>query len=116
VVLVPSIEEEGFGRIAIEAQAVGTPVVVSDLGAVPETVLAPPDTEAGKRTGWRVSPSDPERLADAMREALSLGASGHDALNQRARKHVEARFSIERMARETLEAYAILLERQTAAV
>ena len=41
VVTVPSTEPEAFGRSAVEAQAMGTPVVVSDLGAVPETVLAP---------------------------------------------------------------------------
>ena len=111
LVVVPSIEPEAFGRVAIEAQAVGTPVVVSDLGAVPETVLAPPETEAAKRTGWRVSPSDPASLAEAMRDVLSLGASSRDALALRARRQVEARFAIERMARETLEAYATLLER-----
>src|ERR671916_25728 len=44
VVTVPSTEPEAFGRSAVEAQAMGTPVVVSDLGAVPETVLAPPET------------------------------------------------------------------------
>lgn len=114
VVVVPSIEPEAFGRVAVEAQAVGTPVVVSDLGAVPETVLAPPETEAAKRTGWRVSPSDPALLAAALREALSLGASGRDALALRARKQVEDRFSIERMARETLDAYGAVLERQAA--
>ena len=101
--------------MAVEAQAVGTPVVVSDLGAVPETVLAPPDVETAKRTGWRVSPSDPALLAEAMREALALGASSRDALALRARKQVEARFAIDRMARETLDAYATLLDRQTAA-
>jgi glycosyltransferase involved in cell wall biosynthesis len=35
VVAVPSTEPEAFGRSAVEAQAMGTPVVVSDLGAVP---------------------------------------------------------------------------------
>jgi glycosyltransferase involved in cell wall biosynthesis len=114
VLLVPSIEPGGFGRVAVEAQALGIPVVVSDLGAVPETVLAPPETEAAKRTGWRVSPRDAGLLAVAMREALSLGASGRDALAVRARKQVEARFTIDRMARETLQAYADLLERHVA--
>ena len=32
----------------------GAMVVVSDLGAVPETVLAPPETPPEARTGWRV--------------------------------------------------------------
>ena len=111
IVVVPSIEAEAFGRVAVEAQAVGTPVVVSDLGALPETVLAPPDIDAARRTGWRVSPSDPTLLAKAIGEALALGASSRDALAVRARRQVEDRYSIERMARETLEAYANVLDR-----
>ncbi len=112
VVVVPSIEPEAFGRIVVEAQALGTPAVVSDLGAVPETILAPPDVEPAKRTGWRVSPSDPTLLADALRAALTLGASSRDALALRARKQAAERFAVERMARETLDAYTEVIERQ----
>ncbi len=111
VVVVPSLEAESFGRIAVEAQALGTPVVVSDLGAVTETVLAPSDVEPARRTGWRVPANDTALLADAIREALALGASGRDALASRARRQVEERFSIERMVRQTLDAYVALLER-----
>ena len=110
-VVIPSLEAEAFGRIAVEAQAVGTPVIVSDLGAVPETVLAPPDVEPARRTGWRVPANDPISLAEAIGEALALGASSRDALAARARKQVEERFSIDRMARQTLVAYAALLDR-----
>ena len=113
-VVVPSIEPESFGRVAVEAQAVGTPVLVCALGAGAEPVLAPPDTEPAKRSGWRVTPSDPALLADAISEALSLGASGRDALAQRARKQVEERFSNERMVQETLGAYTTLIERNAA--
>ncbi|MCJ2013677.1 glycosyltransferase family 4 protein [Methylobacterium sp. J-076] len=111
VVAVPSIEPEAFGRAAVEAQALGTPVVVSDLGAVPETVLAPPDVPAGQRTGWRVPPGDAAALAAALTEALSLGASARDALARRCRAHVEANFSLERMVGDTLAVYAELLGR-----
>src|SRR3954463_11253267 len=88
VVTVPSTEPEAFGRSAVEAQAMGTPVVVSDLGAVPETVLAPPQVAAHERTGWRVAPGDPEALAEAIGAALSLGATARSALSARARDHV----------------------------
>ncbi|MCB9747051.1 MAG: glycosyltransferase family 4 protein [Candidatus Omnitrophica bacterium] len=38
LVLVPSIWEEPFGRVAVEAQALGIPVIVSAKGGLPETV------------------------------------------------------------------------------
>ena len=113
VVAVPSVEPEAFGRSAVEAQALGIPVVVSDLGAVPETVLSPPDVAPGQRTGWRVPAGDAAALAAALTEALSLGASARDAMARRARAHVEANFSLERMAGDTLAIYARLLGRAT---
>jgi glycosyltransferase involved in cell wall biosynthesis len=109
VVVVPSTEPEAFGRSAVEAQAMGTPVVVSDLGAVPETVLAPPDVRAEERTGWRVPPGDATALAEAIAHALRLGAAARDAMAIRARAHVESQFSVERMKRETLDAYAAII-------
>ncbi|MEN3930083.1 glycosyltransferase family 4 protein [Microvirga sp. W0021] len=112
VVAVPSTEPEAFGRSAVEAQAMGTPVVVSDLGAVPETVLAPPAVEPSERTGWRVPPADSNELAMAIGEALSLGASARTALGRRSRNHVQTNFSLERMVADTLEVYANLLERK----
>lgn len=110
VVTVPSTAPEAFGRVAVEAQAMGTPVIVSELGAVPETVLAPPQAAASARTGWRVPANDAAALADALSEVLGLGASGQDALARRARAHVEQNFSLERMTGETLDAYMALLE------
>lgn len=109
VVTVPSTEPEAFGRSAVEAQAMGAPVVVSDLGAVPETVLAPPQVPAAQRTGWRVKAGDARALADALQEALSMGASARDAMARRARAHVEAHFSLDRMIGETLDLYAAIL-------
>ena len=113
VVAVPSIEPEAFGRSAVEAQALGTPVVVSDLGAVPETVLAPPEVPAGQRTGWRVPPGDAAALAAALTEALSLGASAREAMTRRGRAHVEAHFSLEGMVGDTLGVYADLVAGRT---
>ena len=110
VVTVPSTEPEAFGRSAVEAQAMGTPVVVSDLGAVPETVLAPPQVDASARTGWHVPAGDAPALAAALGEVLSLGATQAEALRMRARAHVENMFSLERMVADTLDVYAALIE------
>lgn len=112
LVVVPSTEPEAFGRVAVEAQAMGVPVVVSNLGAVPETVLAPPQVRAEQRTGWRVEPGDAAELAEAIANALDLKASARDALASRARRHVEAQFSLDRMVTDTLDCYIALIEGQ----
>jgi glycosyltransferase involved in cell wall biosynthesis len=52
VALVPSLVPETFGRTSIEAQAMGCPVIVSDIGALPETVVAQEEDKAGSRVGW----------------------------------------------------------------
>jgi glycosyltransferase involved in cell wall biosynthesis len=106
VVCVPSIEPEAFGRSAVEAQAMGVPVVVTNIGAAPETVLAPPQAPESERTGWRVPPNDVEALANALAQTLALGASQRDALAVRARRHVESHFSVEMMCARTLAVYA----------
>ncbi len=91
-VAVPSTEPEAFGRVAVEAQAIGTPVVVSNLGAVPETVLAPPDYAPEARTGWRVPPGDAVALAEALTQALSLRPSSRDALARRGARPCRGSF------------------------
>ncbi len=105
VVAVPSTKPEAFGRSAVEAQAMGTPVVVTDHGAVPETVLSVPRVAAEARTGWCVPPDDSRALALAIGEALALGASARDAMARRAQAHVAEHFSLERMERATLDLY-----------
>ena len=110
VVAVPSTEPEAFGRVAVEAQSMGTPVVVSALGALRETSLAPPDVPPARRTGWHVPPGDAAALADALAEALAFGAAGRDALAARARAFVQANFSLNRMCEETLALYVRLLD------
>lgn len=109
VALMPSVLPEAFGRVAVEAQALGCPVIVADHGAVPETVLAPPDCLAEKRTGWRCPPGDADALAEALRAALNLSPATRTALADRSRAHVENQFSLELMVSRTLDVYSALL-------
>ncbi|MBC8012673.1 MAG: glycosyltransferase family 4 protein, partial [Methyloceanibacter sp.] len=62
VALVPSLVPETFGRTSIEAQAMGCPVIVSDIGGLPETVVSP-DQDGARFTGWLVPPDDAAALA-----------------------------------------------------
>ena len=103
VVVAPSLEPEGFGRIAIEAQAMGRPLITTDHGGGRETVLR-------DETGWLVTPGDVPGLAAALKEALSLDAGQRARLATRAMSHIGAHFTNESMCAGTLDVYAELLQ------
>jgi glycosyltransferase involved in cell wall biosynthesis len=60
---------EGFGLPALEAMALGVPVVASNRGALPEVL---------SDAGLLVSPDDPEALAEAIRRVLADDALAVD--------------------------------------
>ena len=97
-----STDPEAFGRTVIEAQAMGRPVIASDLGAPRETV-----EEAV--TGWRVPPGDPDALVQAIGWVLNLPAAERAAIGQRARAAVLARYTTTAMQQATIAVYRELL-------
>lgn len=108
VTVVASIEPEAFGRAAAEALAVGCPVITTDLGAPPEIVLAEPAVPSGQITGW-VVPVDAAGIATALATALALPGEVRAAMGARGAADIRARFTLERMKRQTLEVYDRLL-------
>ena len=105
--LMVSTEPEGFGRVAVEAQAMGCPVIVSEIGALPEAVNAV--AVAAEATGWLVAPGDAAALAAAIRQALALPAAARAAMSERARAFVRANYSVTELQRGTLAVYDRLL-------
>jgi glycosyltransferase involved in cell wall biosynthesis len=109
VTVVASIAPEAFGRAAIEAAAMGCPVIATAIGAPPETVLAQPAVARDAATGWLVPPSDVTSLAERLALALALSAEERRAMGGRGRAHVLAHFTVEAMQRRTLAIYDELL-------
>lgn len=103
VVVSASTDPEGFGRVPVEAQAMGRPVVATDHGGARETILR-------GETGWLVPPDDAPALSSAIREALSLQPQQRAILADRAMAHVAENFTREKMVDETLNVYAELLQ------
>jgi len=114
VALVPSLMPETFGRTSIEAQAMGCPVILFDLGALPETIISPEQDQSGF-TGWLVPPGDAAALATRIKRALNLAPDARAALGARARQHVTAEFTLHQMQQATLAVYDELLGTQLAA-
>jgi glycosyltransferase involved in cell wall biosynthesis len=99
VVVHASTQPEAFGRVVIEAQAMGRPVIASDLGGPVETVRH-------GETGWRVRPNDAEALAAAIGVALDLAPGELAALGARARASVP---TVRAMQDATLDVYETVL-------
>jgi D-inositol-3-phosphate glycosyltransferase len=106
LVCVPSYNES-FGLVAVEAQAVGTPVVAASVGGLTTAV-------ADGRSGILVTGHDPEdyarvfeKIIDApsLRAALSIGAIAQ-----------AADFSWDRTADATLDVYSRAVDLMTAEV
>lgn len=112
VTVVASTEPEAFGRAAIEAAAVACPVIATDIGAPPETVLAGPAARDTETTGWLVPAGDAEALAGRLAEALALEPSARARIGERARRHAIANFSVDAMQLSTLGVYDRLLATQ----
>jgi glycosyltransferase involved in cell wall biosynthesis len=102
VVVSASNRPEGFGRVAIEAQAMGRPVIATDHGGARETIIA-------GETGWLVPPGDAAAMAQALGDALGLTAEQRQVLATRARAHVAEHFSTAAMCAAEIAVYEELL-------
>ncbi|MGB7537157.1 MAG: glycosyltransferase family 4 protein [Anaerolineales bacterium] len=89
---------EGFGLVALEAMALGKPVVAARVSALPEIVVA-------GETGLLVDPGRPGLLAEALQALLSDPARA-EGMGRAGRDRVRKEFPVERMAQRTAEEYS----------
>ncbi len=92
-VIVPSLKE-GFGLAAVEAMALGRPVVASAVGGLTE-IVAPGET------GFLADPNDPNAVAQALGELISNPTLAQE-MGERGRERAERCFEFDKQAREVL--------------
>lgn len=97
--MMPSVFNEPFGMVMIEALACGTPLIGLNSGAIPEIINI--------QNGILVNKSDSEtetidKLTLAINQAGSIS-------RQSCRKDFENRFTLKRMCKEHAEAYKRLI-------
>jgi len=114
VFVCPSIYEP-LGIVNLEAMAVGTPVVASGTGGIPEVVqdgvtgTIVPLEQADDGTG---TPVDPQRFSTDLAEALTAMTSEPEraaAMGAAGRRRAEAEFSWTAIAEQTLALYRDVL-------
>jgi glycosyltransferase involved in cell wall biosynthesis len=105
VVVSASTDPEAFGRILIEAQALGRPVVASNHGGAQETVIE-------GETGWLFPPGDVDALATLLDQILNLSREDRAQLAEKAIANVRLNFSKQLMCDKTLEVYREILQQK----
>ena len=103
VIAMPSTVPEPFGRVAVEAGAMGRPVVAFNQGGAVESIL-------DGQTGWLAEPGNLADLSRALGKALDLSRAKRATLAKKARIHIIKSFSKEKMCQKTLEIYDELLQ------
>jgi len=83
IVCVPSTVDEGYGRVAMEAIACGTPVVASDVGGLKEVV--------NDNVGWTVKPNV-VKITKLLKD-LSTDSNEVKTKTKNARKYALLHFS-----------------------
>ena len=103
-ILVVASTSEVSSLAAMEAMALGKPVVATSVGGVPEIV-------ADGETGLLVEPGNPQALAQAV---LMLLADAHRAtqMGESGRRRAAAHFDVRQMLDRTMAVYADVLREQ----
>jgi len=106
VVVSASTDPEAFGRVVVEGQALGRPVIGTNHGGSKETIIK------GK-TGWLAEPNDPDSLATAIGKILDLSETQRVKISESAITHIHENYSKEIMCARTLDVYNELIAGDT---
>ena len=103
VVVSASIEPEAFGRVSVEAQAMGKPIVASNIGGSKETII-------NKKTGFLYKHDDPRELAKILNTVIQLSQEELKLIGNEGRKNITKKFDVETMCQSNLKEYKRLIK------
>ena len=103
VVVSASIEPEAFGRVSVEAQSMGKPIVASNIGGSKETII-------NKKTGFLYKHDDPRELAKILNTVIQLSQDELKFIGNEGRKNITKKFDVETMCQSNLKEYKKLIK------
>ena len=98
LIVMPSITPEPFGRIIVEAQALGKIPIAFDHGGASETII-------DGKTGFLAKALSAESLAEKILLALSMKSAKRESMGNYSKKFVSKNFSHNKMCKLTLSIY-----------
>ena len=103
VVVSSSIEPEAFGRVSVEAQSMGKPIIATDIGGSKETIV-------NKKSGFLYKHDDPRELAKVLNTVIQLSQDELKSIGNEGRKNVTKKFDVETMCQSNLKEYKKLIK------
>ena len=98
IVISSSTDPEAFGRVSIEAQAMGKLIIASAHGGSQETIIE------GK-TGYLYSPKEPSELMKKISRVINQKKYCSNEMSASAIKHIKNNYGKDKMCKKTLEFY-----------
>ncbi len=102
IVVSASTEPEAFGRVAVEAQSMETPIVASNIGGSNETII-------DEKTGFLYEAGNAKSLSKKILKLLYLDETLLKSIGTEGRKNIVQKFNVEKMCFSTYSAYKRLL-------
>ena len=102
IIVSASNEPEAFGRVSVEAQSMGKPIIASNIGGSKETVI-------DEKTGFLFESNDAKSLSIQILKVLNMDETSLKMMGIEARKNVTERFNVEKMCFSTYSEYKRLL-------
>ena len=102
LVVSASIEPEAFGRIAVEAHSMETPIIASNIGGSNETII-------NNKTGFLFESGNAKSLGEKIIKVLNLDKSTLKSMGIEGRKNIIKKFNVEKMCFSTYSEYKKLL-------
>ena len=103
VVVSASVEPEAFGRVSVESQSMGKPIIASNIGGSKETIL-------NKKSGFLYKHDDPRELAKNLNTVMQLNQEELKLIGNEGRKNVTKKFDVEVMCDSNLREYKKLFK------
>ncbi len=102
IVVSASTEPEAFGRVAVEAQSMETPIIASNIGGSNETII-------DEKTGFLYEAGNAKSLSKIILKLLYLDETLLKSIGAEGRKNIVQKFNVEKMCFSTYSEYKRLL-------
>jgi glycosyltransferase involved in cell wall biosynthesis len=102
-VLIPATRPEAFGRIAIEAGAMGKIAISSNIGGMRETIVH-------EQTGFHFETGNAQQLAEVLEKVMHLSLEEKIRIQTAARVHIAQNYSLTQCQEKTLAIYNEILK------